>query len=262
MFCPFEPRNTDTNSSSTPADTDIGKPIGCMYGCLDPGDGMILNALVDLGLEAQTVTVQTEDGEYWVPLEYMPCNFGGYRPWFRCPGVVNGERCGRRCRKLYLLHGHGTRYYLCQECYDLAYRSSRTSGKEWKQAELRYRQTFAKADARNHRPHPNNTPFIPERPKGMCHDTFEEHVTEVRIAEMVWTEQMRKETNRFSNTSTRTAGSSILWKWGAVGNDETTPCAAGFRLRFWPNQGNPIDASIVNPLRNLKRTPRSGTTDP
>ena len=39
----------------------------------------------------------------------MPCRFGGARPYFVCPGVVNGIACGRRVVKL---HGAGTLFPL------------------------------------------------------------------------------------------------------------------------------------------------------
>jgi len=135
--------------------------------------------------------------EHPVALEYTECNFGGVRPWLRCPGVVDGEECGRRCRKLYL--PNGGRYWLCRECYNLGYLTSRRSGDDLKQAELRYKRAFEKADAENRRPHPNNMPYTPDRPKGMHHTTFEELEREVWIADMVWTEEMRKKTNELLN---------------------------------------------------------------
>jgi len=36
---------------------------GYVYGCMDPGDGMIVDALAELGLDATPATVETEDGE-------------------------------------------------------------------------------------------------------------------------------------------------------------------------------------------------------
>jgi hypothetical protein len=48
-----------------------------------------------------TRTDEQREYEYPVPLEYTKCNFGGVRPWFRCPGVVDGEECNRRVGKLY-----------------------------------------------------------------------------------------------------------------------------------------------------------------
>ena len=134
-----------------------------------------------------TIEPQTGDnyeGEHPVGLEYTECNFGGVRPWFRCPGVVDGTECKRRVRKLYLPIGGW--YWLCRECYDLGYQSSRASGTPLKEAELRYRRAFAKADKDNRRPHPNGEPYFPERPKGMHRDTFEELLDDVTEAHREW----------------------------------------------------------------------------
>ena len=57
-----------------------------------------------------------EDVEEPVSLEWTACNFGGERPWFVCPGVVNGVACGRRVA---ILYGPG-KYFLCRHCYDLS----------------------------------------------------------------------------------------------------------------------------------------------
>jgi hypothetical protein len=143
---------------------------------------------------------RTTENTHPVELEYTECNFGGVRPWFRCPGVVDGEECRRRVRKLYL--PRGAVYWLCRECYDLGYRSSRTSGDDVKQAELRYRRAFAKADAEDRRPHPNGTPYLPEKPKGMHRDTFDDLLADVRAAGDEWdrqlTERMRELVERYN----------------------------------------------------------------
>lgn len=137
-------------------------------------------------------TDESRDVSYPVPIEYTDCNFGGVRPWFRCPTHAGG--CDRRVGKLYLPPRQPR--YLCRECHDLGYRSSRTSGDDLKQAELRYRRAFAKADAEGRRPHPNNAPFTPDRPKGMHRDTFDDLLADVREAEQEYTdradEQMRE----------------------------------------------------------------------
>jgi hypothetical protein len=126
-----------------------------------------------------------------VAVEYTDCHFGGVRPWFRCPGVVDGDPCNRRVRKLYF--PRGAKYWLCRECYDLQYLTSRCSGDDVKMARFRYQRAFAKADAESRRPHPNNAPFSPERPKGMHRDTFEDLVANVRAARDEWqTEVDRK----------------------------------------------------------------------
>jgi hypothetical protein len=48
-----------------------------------------------------------EDVAESVRIVRLPCRFGGTRPYFICPGVVNGVFCGRRVAKL---HGPG-RYF-------------------------------------------------------------------------------------------------------------------------------------------------------
>ena len=63
-----------------------------------------------------------EDVKEQVSLEWTPCNFGGERPWFICPGVA----CGRRVAILYKLRKH----LLCRYCYDLRYESQREDNKD------------------------------------------------------------------------------------------------------------------------------------
>lgn len=53
-----------------------------------------------------------KDMSYPVGLDWTPCNFGGWRPWFRCP--VRG--CGRRVAILY-----GGEIFACRQCFQLAY---------------------------------------------------------------------------------------------------------------------------------------------
>jgi hypothetical protein len=62
-----------------------------------------------------------EDVAETVRIVRVACRFGGARPYFICPGVVNGIACGRRVAKL---HGPG-HYFLCRHCYCLAYASLR-----------------------------------------------------------------------------------------------------------------------------------------
>jgi ribosome-binding protein aMBF1 (putative translation factor) len=96
--------------------------------------------------------------------------------------------------KLYLpIYTNGDRF-LCRECYDLGYRSSRNSGNELERAEQRYRKAFAKADAEDRRPHPNNLPYTPDRPKGTHRDTFADLVEDVREAKREWREEMDSRT--------------------------------------------------------------------
>ena len=52
-----------------------------------------------------------EDVRQAIGLEYTPCNFGGRRPWFTCPG------CQRRVGVLVCADTH----FACRQCYQLPY---------------------------------------------------------------------------------------------------------------------------------------------
>ncbi len=58
-----------------------------------------------------------EDVRQRVTVEWTPCNFGGWRPWFIC------GNCGRRVAVIYA----GGKYFACRHCYDLTYRSCQES---------------------------------------------------------------------------------------------------------------------------------------
>jgi hypothetical protein len=92
-----------------------------------------------------------------VPLEWTPCNFGGERPWFVCPGVG----CGRRVA---ILYGPG-KYFLCRHCYDLRYESQR---KDKQDRALRRAQKIRMRLGGT----ANMLELFPERPKGVHHDTY------------------------------------------------------------------------------------------
>jgi hypothetical protein len=61
---------------------------------------------------------RSERYEVPVPVEWTPCNYGGQRAWFRCPG----SGCGRRVA---ILYGRGP--FACRDCHGLAYYSQRCS---------------------------------------------------------------------------------------------------------------------------------------
>jgi len=103
-----------------------------------------------------------EDVNETVRIVRMPCRFGGARPYFICPGVVNGTACGRRVAKL---HGPG-RYFLCRHCYRLAHAS---------QSEDAQRRSVRRANKIRQRLGGNAgmaSPF-PPKPKGMWRRTYE-----------------------------------------------------------------------------------------
>ena len=68
-----------------------------------------------------------QDVDYRVMLQTTRPYFGGWRWWFTCPLVVNGQPCKRRVRKLYL--PPGGLYFGCRHCYDLTYTSCQESDK-------------------------------------------------------------------------------------------------------------------------------------
>ena len=54
-----------------------------------------------------------------IAVEWTECNYGGRRPWFRCPGLGSRQPCHRRVALLYKIHS----YFLCRVCQGLAYKS-------------------------------------------------------------------------------------------------------------------------------------------
>lgn len=105
--------------------------------------------------------------EETVSIATTPCNFGGERPWFLCPGPGCNERVGK-------LHcPPGGEHFRCRHCHDLAYESSRASGNPQKSARLRYERIHRKLDpdAESHHPSRNGT-IIVTKPKGMHWDTY------------------------------------------------------------------------------------------
>lgn len=125
--------------------------------------------------QVASITVQTDqdrvtleyryrrEGEEWqdikepVPLTWTPCNYGGARPWFICPGAT----CGRRVA---ILYGVG-RYFLCRHCYGLGYESQREDRADRlrNKAQAIRRKLGGSANL--------NAPF-PEKPKGMHWKTY------------------------------------------------------------------------------------------
>lgn len=173
---------TDTDTDTDEIDTEAGTDDVDQDGDRDTDQDQDQDQdLVDTLRLVYTTRPDTDDAtrhEYRVPVEYTEPHFGGVRPWFACPG------CGSRRRKLYLPPRREV--FACRECYDLGYRSSRTSGDDVERAEQRYRNAFAKADAESRRPHPNNAPHIPERPTGRHHDTHADLVADVEAAREEW----------------------------------------------------------------------------
>lgn len=89
------------------------------------------------------------------------CNYGGTRPWFVCPGVVNDTYCGRRVAILYA----AGEYFLCRHCYNLTYasRNENSVARRRRKAE----KIRVKLGASTNMLEP-----IREKPKGMHWKTF------------------------------------------------------------------------------------------
>jgi hypothetical protein len=60
-----------------------------------------------------------QDVKESVRIVRVACRYGGARPYFMCPGMVNGAACGRRAAKLYM----PGRYFVCRHCNRLSYAS-------------------------------------------------------------------------------------------------------------------------------------------
>lgn len=107
------------------------------------------------------------DGE-WQDIEepfrivQIPCRLGGSRPYFLCPGVVDGIACGRRVAKLY---GAG-RYFLCRHCYRLGH-ASQSEG-AWDRALRRSNKIRMRLGG-----NPGLVWPFPGRPRGMWRRTYE-----------------------------------------------------------------------------------------
>ncbi len=99
--------------------------------------------------------------EQEIPLDWTRCHYGGERPWFLCPGWVNGKRCQRRVAKL---HAAG-KYFLCRKCHQLGYRS---------QVECRSHRLVRKAQKIREKLGGSANLLVPfpPKPKGMHHKTY------------------------------------------------------------------------------------------
>jgi hypothetical protein len=103
----------------------------------------------------------------------QPCRYGGTRPYFICPGVVNGRHCGRRIAKLFC----PGRYFLCRHCHRLTYasQSEDASYRALRRTNKIRQQLGGEAGLA--------WPF-PPKPRGMWWRTYERLRRKARHAEM------------------------------------------------------------------------------
>lgn len=124
-----------------------------------------------LSYQCRTQGYGAQDVEEIVPIIRVPCPYGGSRPYFLCPGVVNGIYCGRRVAHLHL----ATRYFVCRHCNDLAYSSQREN--------ISARATRKADKLRARLGDGIGWLGYPVRPKGMWDRTFQRMRTEIAVAE-------------------------------------------------------------------------------
>jgi hypothetical protein len=113
-----------------------------------------------------------------IQIERTACNFGGDRPWFRCPD------CGRRAAILY-----GGTVFRCRGCCELVYASQRED--ELLRALSRAQDIRIRLGGTG-----DMFSLFPERPKGMHRSTYErvrerhdqaaERLSRLMAAELGW----------------------------------------------------------------------------
>ena len=107
-----------------------------------------------------------------VNLTYTDCHYGNKRPYFICPGVVNGRPCYRRVGKLF----SGGKYFLCRHCYRIGYAS---------QSEARHDRLLRRANKMRMAlgGEPGTAYLIAPKPKGMWHRTYQRKTFEISWCE-------------------------------------------------------------------------------
>jgi hypothetical protein len=117
---------------------------------------------------------ECEDVAETVGIVSAPCRYGGVRPYFICPGVVNGVACGRRVAKL---HGAG-RYFLCRHCGRLGYSSQSEGARD---------RALRRANKIRRRlgGDPDLVAPFPPKPRGMWRRTYERLREQALAAEML-----------------------------------------------------------------------------
>ncbi|UWR13614.1 hypothetical protein [Sulfitobacter sp. M368] len=107
-----------------------------------------------------------------INLTHVDCHYGRKRPYFRCPGVVNGRHCGRRVGKVF----SGGRYFLCRHCYNIGYSS---------QSEARYDRMLRRANKLRIAlgGEPGTAHWIAPKPKGMWERTYQRKRREIEWCE-------------------------------------------------------------------------------
>ena len=149
-----------------------GEPVGRIHLRRD-------DALLRISYRIRQCGGEWRDIEQPTPIVWAPCRFGGARPYFACPGIVNGMACAHWVTKLY----NAGSYFLCRHCYRLAYSSRR---------ENRYDRALRRANKTRMRlgGEPGIASLFPDRPKGMHKRTYERLQSKISDAEMLANERL------------------------------------------------------------------------
>lgn len=146
---------------------------------LEAGEGKVFTGGgIELGYELEGNSLQLflfSEGRreelYEVSLTWTSCNFGGQRPWFKCPSGV----CDERVSKLYL-PPEGKRF-LCRHCHGLSYESQGRSNKFYYENVTRWKKKCEKMlENLEVDPIPplGDFPIEPGRPKGMERSKYQD----------------------------------------------------------------------------------------
>ena len=108
---------------------------------------------------------EEKEFSYTVPVEWTECNFGGKRPWFRCPS----KGCNERVEKLYKPLQEC--FFACRHCHDVTYRRCNISGKPTEIAMYKKKKIAEKLNSEDADVSVGAWP--PTKPKNMHRDTFE-----------------------------------------------------------------------------------------
>lgn len=106
-----------------------------------------------------------------ITVVWLPCHFGGKRPFFICPGVVNGRACNRQVAKLYLGQG----YFLCRHCNRLTYACRSETRVDRMQRAANKRRVAMGGE-------PGMGSFV-RKPKGMHWATYWRHIDKIDTAD-------------------------------------------------------------------------------
>ncbi|MCK8818121.1 hypothetical protein MWH28_12215 [Natroniella sulfidigena] len=97
---------------------------------------------------------------YSIQLDKVPMNLGGYKNYLRCP------KCNSRVEKIY--KSSASDYFLCRDCLDLVYRSSKESGDELAKVRRKLDKLYSKLNGKWRGVYS----IIPDKPKNMHQRTY------------------------------------------------------------------------------------------